>query len=390
MRTGPIAAAAASIVLLAGIGGCGSSALPEKAEAAQPVVLELNVKDRATQVAVDTLLQVNVQHGTVSKVDVKAKGGAAIRGDVTDAGWRATERLEPGTEYSITAVAQGADGATQKLSQTFRTVKLGLDQQTYPAVAPLEGEKVGVGMPVIVYFDIPVKDRAAFEQHMKVTSQPAVEGSWHWFSGSEAHYRPKTYWPAGAKVKVDLDLNSVPAGGGIYGQQNQDVDFTVGRQVINTVDLSRKQLTHDVDGKTVRTLPISAGDSSHQSRNGVKVIMEKFSSIDMDAATTGVDSSDPGYYNMKGVRWAMRITNSGEFVHAAPWNAGFFGRQNRSHGCTGLSTSDAQWLYQQSRRGDIVKYTGGSRSLEDRNGWTDWNIDWADWTKGSALTQTQS
>jgi len=347
-------------------------------------VIDVNVKDGAAKVAVDTLVHVEVTSGRLSEVTLKAKGDA-IAGDLTDAGWVAKERLEPDTKYVITAVAANADGVKKTLSQTFRTVKLSLDEQTYPSVAPLQGEKVGVGMPVIVYFDLPVKDRAEFERHMTVTSKPAVEGSWHWFSGREVHFRPQEYWPAGAKVNVDLDLNSVPAGNGIYGQQNQDIDFTVGRQVVNKVNLATKKMTHTVDGKKIRTLPISAGDASHQSRNGVKVIMEKFSSIDMDAATTGVDSSDPGYYNMKDVRWAMRVTNSGEFLHAAPWNTGFFGRQNRSHGCTGLSTSDAHWLYERSRRGDIVKFVGGSRSLEDQNGWTDWNIDWSDWVKGSAL-----
>ena len=51
----------------------------------------------------------------------------------------------------------------------FRTDNLTLDQQTYPSVTPLQGETVGVGMPVIVTFDIPVTDRAAFEKQMTVT-----------------------------------------------------------------------------------------------------------------------------------------------------------------------------------------------------------------------------
>jgi hypothetical protein len=113
--------------------------------------------------------------------------------------------------------------------------------------------------------------------------------------------------------------------------------------------------------------------------------MEKFSSVDMDAATTGVDSEDPGYYNISDVRWAMRLTNSGEFIHAAPWSVGSQGRDNVSHGCTGMSTADAKWLYDRSRRGDVVEYVDSPRPLEDRNGWTDWNVPWATWTAGSAL-----
>ena len=47
-----------------------------------------------------------------------------------------------------------------RAASRFTTQDLTLDQQTYPSVAPLAGETVGVGMPVIVTFDVPVTDRA--------------------------------------------------------------------------------------------------------------------------------------------------------------------------------------------------------------------------------------
>src|SRR3546814_4973900 len=39
--------------------------------------------------------------------------------------------------------------------------------------------------------------------------------------------------------------------------------------------------------------------------------------------------------------WAMRLTYSGEFIHAAPWSVGSQGSANVSHGCTGMSTENA-------------------------------------------------
>ena len=386
-----LVALTASVLLV----GCGSSSLSSDGEKAsqapaEPVVLTTNVKDKAKDVGVDTLVQVQAEHGTIGEATLTDSEGKKIPGEVSGHDWLASDRLEPGMAYTLSATATGEDGVAKTLKIGFTTQNLTLDHQTYPAVAPLQDETVGVGMPVIVTFDIPVKDREEFERHMKVTSEPAVQGSWSWFSDREVHFRPQSYWPAGAKVHVDLDLNGVPAGGGIYGQQDQRVDFKIGKKVINKVDLKKHTLTHIVDGKSVRTIPISAGDASHQSRNGIKVIQEKFASVDMDAASTGVDPSDPGYYNMKGVKWAMRVTNSGEFLHAAPWNAGYLGRANMSHGCTGMSTADAGWLYQRSVRGDIVEFTGGSRSLEDRNGWTDWNVKWDDWLDGSALPDKQT
>lgn len=352
----------------------------------EPVVLTPNVPNGATDVKVSTFVKVLAEDGTVKAASLKTADGAAeIAGKVTDSGWRADSRLEPGTSYALSVTGLGEDGEEITVTSAFTTQPLTLDEQTYPSVAPLQGETVGVGMPVIVTFDLPVTNRELYERYMSVTTDNGVTGSWTWFNNKEAHFRPEQYWPANTKVNVRLHLNSLPAGNGIYGQQDQDISFQVGDKAVTTVDVGKHQMTYSVNDQSVRTLPVTTGDNQHRTREGIKVIMEKFSSIDMDAATTGVDSEDPNYYNIQDVRWAMRLTNSGEFIHAAPWSVGSQGRDNVSHGCTGMSTSDAKWLYDRSRRGDVVEYVNSPRPLEDRNGWTDWNVPWATWTAGSAL-----
>ncbi|MDR6119146.1 lipoprotein-anchoring transpeptidase ErfK/SrfK [Aeromicrobium sp. SORGH_AS981] len=375
-------------VLLVTLGACTAarSEQPSASPTQQPATVSANVEDQASDVPVDTVVSVEVQHGTVTEASLTSSDGKqVVKGEGGDGRWAATSRLEPGTAYTLTAQAEGTDGKPAKLVRTFTTRALTLDQQTYPAVAPLANETVGVGMPVIVTFDVPVENKKLFEQHMHVTSTPKVEGAWHWMSDTVVHYRPKEFWPAGTKVSVDLDLNSLPAGNGVYGQQDQHVPFTVGRRIVSTVDVARHTLTMNVDGRDVRTIPVSTGKPGHETRGGTKVIMEKFASVDMDAASTGVSESDPDYYDISDVRWAMRVTNSGEFLHAAPWSVGSQGRENVSHGCVGMSTADAQWIYDQSRRGDVVKFVNSGRSLEQNNGWTDWNTRWSDWVQGSAL-----
>ena len=42
---------------------------------------------------------------------------------------------------------------------------------------------------------------------------------------------------------------------------------------------------------------------------------------------------------------AVRIDNSGAFVHSAPWSVGDQGKRNVSHGCVNLSPANAQWFY---------------------------------------------
>jgi lipoprotein-anchoring transpeptidase ErfK/SrfK len=353
-----------------------------------PITLKANIEQKAADVKVSTIVTVKGEHGSITSGRLTtADGKSTIKGRVAGDTWLASERLEPGTAYILAVRGKGEDGKLGHIVRSFTTQPLSLAQQTYPSVAPLRGETVGVGMPVIVTFDVPVKNRALFERNMSVRSTPAVTGSWNWFSDREVHFRPRTYWPAHSRVKVDLRLNGLPAGGGIYGQQDQHIDFKVGSKRVSIVNVSQHHLKYTVDGKVEKTIPVSTGDSGHATREGTKIIMEKFSSIDMDAATTGVDSEDPGYYNIENVRWAMRLTNSGEFLHAAPWSVASQGHANVSHGCTGMSTANANWLYHHSRRGDVVRYIHSPRPIEDRNGWTDWNVTWSTWLKGSAVHQ---
>ncbi len=350
-----------------------------------PVEFSANVEADAKDVPVDTLVELSTTDAELDDVAlVSRKGKHTVEGEITDGTWKATQRLEPGVTYILKATGTNDDGE-DTFEQRFTTQKLSLDQQTYPSVSPVEGETVGVGMPIIVTFDLPVKDRALYEENMHVRTDDEVEGSWHWYSDNTVHYRPKEYWPAGTDVTVDLDLNSLPAGDGIYGQQDQEVPFTVGSKVVSTVDTRAHTMTVEKDGKTLRTIPVSTGKPGKDSRNGTKVIMEKYDAVDMDAASTGVSEDDADYYNLSDVKWAMRVTNSGEFIHAAPWSVGSQGSANVSAGCVGMSTDNASWLYQNSKRGDLVVYTGSPRGLEAQNGWTDWNVDWDTWKKGSAL-----
>jgi lipoprotein-anchoring transpeptidase ErfK/SrfK len=370
------------------LASCSSS--PDEKSAEDPeaaISLSSNVKDDATGVTVDTIVTASAEHGAVTEASLtSAEGGDKIDGRVTGGQWVASERLEPGTTYELTVKGTGDDGDEATLERSFSTQALTLQQQTYPSVAPLKGETVGVGMPVIVTFDLPVKRKKLFERNMAISTRKDVEGSWSWISDRVVHYRPKEYWPADTKVNVDLNLNSLPAGNGIYGQQDQTFSFRIGRSVVSTVDVAGSRLTVEIDGERVRSIPVSTGDAKHRTRKGTKVIMEKFPSVDMDAATTGVDSEDPDYYDIEDVKWAMRVTNSGEFLHAAPWSAASHGRANVSHGCTGMSTANASWLYERSKRGDVVEFVNSPRETEPQNGWTDWNVSWDDWLRGSALT----
>ena len=107
------------------------------------------------------------------------------------------------------------------------------------------------------------------------------------------------------------------------------------------------------------------------------MIIEKFATKRMNSETVGIPSDSADAYDIDDVQWAMRLTYSGEFIHAAPWSVGSQGYANVSHGCTGMSTENADWLYAMSRRGDVVEYTGTDRPMTLDNGYGDWNESFA-------------
>ncbi len=344
-----------------------------------------NVARNATEVAVSTLVEVSATGGELTSVALSsAAGQLSGRMDESKTTWTASERLEPGVTYRLRTVAEG-DGGTTRDRSRFTTDALTLDEQTFASIAPLQGETVAIGMPVVVTFDLPVKKQSEFEQHMTVTSTPEQSGSWHWMSDTEAHWRPKKYWKAGTDVSVDIDVNGLEAGNGIYGQESRAIDFSIGEAHVYRVDAQSHQMKVFSNGKLLRTLPITTGKAGFITRSGVKVIMEKFESRRMNSETVGIPAGSSEAYDIDNVQYAMRLTNSGEFIHAAPWSVGSQGNANVSHGCTGMSTADAGWLFDMTLRGDVVEYTGTDRPMEFTNGYGDWNQPFAQYARGSAL-----
>ncbi|HMT32906.1 MAG TPA: Ig-like domain-containing protein [Dermatophilaceae bacterium] len=373
-----------------GSSGAGATDGAAATPAATPdVELVPNVTE-GTPVTVDTVVSVAAKGGTVTSVAMSYKDAKAatvqVEGSLAPDGssWTARSLLEPGTVYALQMTGVNADGKQTTKDSTFTTQKLSKKQEIFPTLTA-DGATVGVAMPVIVRFDVPVTDKAAFEKKLTVTSVPAQNGSWAWYGSSEVHWRPEKYWQPGTKVSVNVDINGVAAGNGTYGQKSITGGFTVGSSTILKADLASHQMTVLVDGQAARTIPITGGKPGWVTRSGTKVIMEKFAEVKMDATTVGLDKSDPEYYSIPDVKYALRETWSGEFLHAAPWSVGSQGRANVSHGCIGMSTGNAQWLFNQVKVGDPVVVSGTNRGLERGNGWTDWNISFEEFKSFSAL-----
>lgn len=244
----------------------------------------------------------------------------------------------------------------------------------------------GIGMPIIAWFDRAPTDISAFDRAATVTVNglPAG-GAWYWqrsgHAGAavEAHYRTRTYWPGHARIALDAPLTGLSAGAGLAYDDSLTLTMATGAANIATIDGSSERMIVTSLGRTVFDLPVSLGAADHPTYGGTKIVMEKDRVEEM--------KSTPGepFYDLR-VPWSVRLTNSGEFVHAASWNGGNIGVRSTSHGCTNLNVADAQRYFQFAQIGDVLTYshTGGP-AMPSWDGYGDWNVPWPTWQSGGAL-----
>ncbi|MFC7588474.1 Ig-like domain-containing protein [Nonomuraea antimicrobica] len=376
---------AAALAVTAGCtSGGGSPGSPGGSPQARAPVAKLSITpaDGTKKVAPDAGISVKVTGGQVTKVAVADAKGRAVTGAVAADGlWRPRWPLRPSTTYTVSAQATGTDGKQVAGRATFTTLKPARVLES--GMAPLDGEKVGVGMPVQLLLSQSItagKDRAAVERSLEVRMSQPVEGAWSWVSDREVQFRPREYWPVGEKVTVVAHLTGLRAGSGLWGTKDRSLTFTVGDEHITKVSATAHEAVVRENGRVVKTIPVSLGKPGDDSYSGVMIAQEKAADIVMDSATIG----EPGEYRIP-TKWNVRMTYSGTFFHAAPWSTGAQGNSNVSHGCVNASSADARWFYEFTQRGDIIEVSGTSRKLRFGNGPTPWAKSWEDWLAGSAL-----
>lgn len=397
-----------TMVLLAGActglsGASGDQANGPGATPSPQAELTVAPSDGTAGVRPTKPVKVTVSNGKVRDVTVSAEPesvedeeGERPDDDVLDVGgtsarsgsrWQSSEPLLPDAKYTVEATAVDDNGLTASVQTSFTTVES--DGALRAGIAPLDGETVGVGMPIVVYLRNPVADefKDDVERRLDVDMSEPVEGAWHWMDDETVHFRPRQYWPEGEHVELTTNLVGVPAGDGVWGDQQRTVEFDVGERHVSVVDVEEHSMEVRAGGEEVKTVPVSAGKPDNPSSNGTHVALEKLGSMTMDSSSYGVPVDSPEGYSVE-TDWNVRITWSGQFVHSAPWSLGAQGERNVSHGCVNMSPKQAEWFYEFTQRGDVIKVQGSSRDVEPRNGWTDWNVSWDEWVAGSALNRS--
>jgi lipoprotein-anchoring transpeptidase ErfK/SrfK len=310
-------------------------------------------------------------------------GGAAVPGQLSADGrtWTATDGLDPGAQYQVTVIAVGAGGTHTSTATSFTTMGT-VTGRLLTTSTPPDGATVGVGETIDLTFNtaVPVSQRPAIVQHLVVTSTPPQAGAWHWFSGSEVHYRPAVYWQSGTKVTLSANLHGVNAGNGIWGLAGWTKSFTIGAKHVSLIDDTTHTMKVYANDQLINTWPVSLGKPGFRTLEGTLIVLYKSQAVLMDSCGTfGGAACSPGstnYYHDY-VYWDTAVSSNGFFIHAAPWSVGSQGFTDVSHGCINLSTARATTFYNYSIPGDVVVISHTGNIADITNGEADWQIPFA-------------
>ena len=376
----------------------GSQAQVDEAAAKKSSEAQIKItpKDGSNNASINNSAAVTVAKGTLTEVKMTTADGTAVAGEISadKKSWKPSAQLERATTYKLSATAEDSEGRAAHENASFTTVAP--DNSFIGTFTPDDGTTVGVGMPVSINFDKAITNKAEVQKGVTVTSSSGQEVVCHWFNANRMDCRPDEYWQENSTVTLKLALDGVEGAEGVVGVQQKTVTFKIGRNQVTYVDAKTKQMKVTQDGKTVRTIPISAGAPENKTYEGQMVISEKFKETRMNGATVGfTDDDGKGEYDIKDVPHAMRLSTSGTFIHGNYWGAkSIFGSVNTSHGCVGLSdtkgandpSTPGAWFYDNSIIGDVVVVQNtGDKTIAPDNGLNGWNMDWEQWKAGSAV-----
>jgi hypothetical protein len=90
-------------------------------------------------------------------------------------------------------------------------------------------------------------------------------------------------------------------------------------------------------------------------------------------------------------RYAVRISNNGEFIHCNPESIGAQGNTNVTNGCINLNLENSQEYFNSAMYGDPVEVSGTRVQLSYADGdvW-DWAVPWDEWKSMSALSDQEA
>jgi lipoprotein-anchoring transpeptidase ErfK/SrfK len=368
----------------AGSGG-GSAGASASASAAQndPVV-SISPADGAKGADPAAGVTVTAAKGTLSSVKVSPVGGllansggapGPVAGTMSSGStsWHSQWALGVSQKYAVTVTAT-RNGVTKTTTSTFTTLSPASTFSTH--IFEGDGQAYGVGMPLILTFSQPIKNKADVERAVELKTSKPVIGAWYWDGSQTLAFRPRDYWPENTSVSFTGHFNGVEGASGVYGFHTLTQNFRIGQSVIAVASTKTHHTQIYISGKLKYDWPISTGRPGDETPNGSYLTIEKANPVEMKG---------PGYDLM--VPFSVRLTWSGVYYHDAPWSTGVQGTVNVSHGCVNLSPARAETYYNLAVPGDPITIKDSPKAGVWGNGWTYWFLTWRQLLAGSATHQ---
>ncbi|MGH3320952.1 MAG: Ig-like domain-containing protein, partial [Streptosporangiaceae bacterium] len=321
-RAHPVVVLCGTVALLA---GCSSAVEPTAATrsatpSAAPATITITPASGAHHVRPDRTVVVRATGGRLDRVTVTSPDGRDLKGlyNSDRTMWISRWTMSPSAHYTVTAIARGHADEPSRASSTFTTKK------PHSTFAPSlgwpspDGGTVGVGFPLVLDFTEPISRKKAVERALQVKMSDPVEGAWRWVTDDQVVFRPRHYWPSGEKIHLVAHLASVRGAKGMYGAHNLSVRYTVGPRMIVNASAKTHQLKVYRNGKPINHWPVSmgrGGEYKYYTTSGTHLTMNKSNPVWM--TSPGIQPGQPGYYHEL-IYWAVRISNSGEYIHSMP------------------------------------------------------------------------
>jgi lipoprotein-anchoring transpeptidase ErfK/SrfK len=306
--------------------------------------------------------------------------GDPVTGSLSGGGasWHSDGNLNVAQAYTVTATGVAPSGEKITTTSSFKTLSPSQSFTTHI----FEGYKqsYGVGMPVILNFSEPIKNKAEVERSLELTTSKPVIGAWYWDGDEQLYFRPRDYWPANTTVSFTGHFDGVEGAKGVWGTHNLTQTFTIGRSLIAVASTTTHRTQIYLNGKMAYNWPASLGRLSLPTPDGTYLSVEKSNPVRM---VGGGPAGSAGHYDEL-VNYAVRFTYSGSYYHSAPWSVGDQGIVNVSHGCVNLPPADAKIYYDMSIPGDPITVTASTAAGKWDDGFTEWFFPWSKFLKGSA------
>lgn len=133
-------------------------------------------------------------------------------------------------------------------------------------------------------------------------------------------------------TNINLEFSEEPA-------PTENIAASGGRWIF--ADISKFRIYAYEGANLAQSFPMSSGKSSTPTPTGSYKVISK---VRVKTMTSGGNKNSKDYYSVPNIEWVAYFKSGGYAMHGVYWH-NKFGIENTSHGCMGMSNSDAQWVY---------------------------------------------